>query len=666
MIAAVALVLGVIWVDQGIDSLVTEGASEEAMIARMIANQLDQTIRAGKFVLAGAALRAESGGDFELGLDRALFDLAPRLVIEPQFLALSFLDATGRLVRASDGRSPSVYCDQVPEFFEGVAGGREFHFGYAHRADGSTELVLAHRLEDTESAFLGVAALTIDLDRMRKSLKATVEIEDRKILAVRADGVALFRFPDDGSAIGRDLSELPYAEALAADGTQSTFSIVSAFDGTKRVGGFAVSPERNFLVMSSRTRNQLLRGEIIGAGRATLIVVGLMSLAGIGVLYASAELRHRRRMVDERDELLSGLDVAEAAIAIADAETQEIRFVNSAFERMTGYTAAEMMGRNCRVLQGPASAPEAVARLRDAIAASKPVRVEILNYRKDGTPYWSDLSIAPIRRPDGTAKGFVSAFLDVTARVRMTDKLSEALARAHAADRAKSTFLARMSHELRTPLNAIIGFAEVMRLRLMGPLSDRYADYAGDILDSGRHLLDLVERILEMSQIESDGRVFETSVVDLSAVARAAVTLARASLDAATVQLILDLSDAAPALGDPTALRQIALNLLVNAARHGRKGGTIRVRTCALHNDRVLLEVTDDGPGIAPDVIEKLGTPFLNRRADTADGEGVGLGLAISMELAKRMGGTLEIVNANPGARATLIVPNAAAARNAM
>ncbi|MFM7344384.1 MAG: ATP-binding protein [Tagaea sp.] len=664
--AGLAFLGGLAWlIHTAVEWVVEEAAKEESVIARLAAHQLDQTIRAGKIVLAGAALRATNASDFESGAARAMADLAPRLIIEPQFQALRFVDATGRVVRSSDGRRTVGLGSSLPEYFDGIARGQEFHIGYDLRPDGEAELVVAHRLEDRTGAFLGVAALTFDLARLRASLDATVSLAERSVVAVREDGVALFRLPDDGAAAaGRDLTRQPYFRKLASGARYGTYELVSAFDGKRRAGGYALSPDRELIVLASRTRAEILRVEILGKGRAALIFAGLLALTGAGAVYASSELRRRRRMLDERDELLASLNLADVGIAIADADTQEIVFVNRAFETMTGYTTADMRGKNCRILQGAGTDRAEVAKIRAAIDAGRPVRTDILNYTKDGAPYWNDLSIAPMRGPNGEIRAFVSAFRDVTARVEMTARLENSLARANAADRAKSAFLARMSHELRTPLNAIIGFSETIRLRVMGPLPERYAEYAGDIHDSGRHLLALVERILEMARLEADGRALDARPVDLAEIARAAATLSRAAIDDAAAQLVLELDGPVPALGDPTALRQIAVNLIANAARHGKKGGTIRVRAFAA-DGRARLEVTDDGPGLDAELLGRLGTPFLNRRSDTADGQGVGLGLAISMELAKRMGGSLAIANAHPGARATLDMPAAAAARSA-
>jgi PAS domain S-box-containing protein len=359
----------------------------------------------------------------------------------------------------------------------------------------------------------------------------------------------------------------------------------------------------------------------------------------------------------ERSSLLESLELADAGIAIADAKTQSIVYVNRAFERQSGYSAADMQGKNCRILQGPSTDRATVAKIRAALNAGQPVRVDILNYDKDGERYWSDLSIAPVHGPDGTVRAFVSAFSNITARVEMAMRLQASLARAQSADRAKSTFLARMRHELRTPLNAVIGFADMMSMRVFGPLNDRYGRYADDIGASGRHLLDLVERILELSRLEHDGRPFRAGPVDLAEIADQAAVLARGDIETFGARLEVVRDGAPLAAGDALALRQIAVNLIANAARHGKRGGRIVLRTGRAGDEGAYLSVADDGPGLPASVLANLGTPFIGERADTAGKGGLGLGLAISIELATRMGGYLKVENAEIGALATLTLP---------
>jgi signal transduction histidine kinase len=247
------------------------------------------------------------------------------------------------------------------------------------------------------------------------------------------------------------------------------------------------------------------------------------------------------------------------------------------------------------------------------------------------------------------------------ARTREGD-LAAAKNRAEAASRAKAEFLARMSHELRTPLNAIIGFAEVIATTAANPaLAAKHAEYARDIHASGSHLLEMIEAILELTQLDTDRRVFAAADIDLAAAIDQARRLAAADLEAHAIAVEVDVAGdgAAACVGDATAIRQILVNLLGNAARHARPGSAVRIRVRA-GAARIACAVATQGPHYPQHVLARLGTAFL--RPAQGDGfvsarEGLGLGLAICHELARRQNGSLALRNLPDGAEAILELP---------
>ncbi len=240
-------------------------------------------------------------------------------------------------------------------------------------------------------------------------------------------------------------------------------------------------------------------------------------------------------------------------------------------------------------------------------------------------------------------------------RVAMT-QLRDALSRAESADRAKGAFLGRMSHELRTPLNAIIGFAELMTHKVMGPIPDIYASYARDIIDSGRHLLALVERVLEVSRLGGAARALEAAPVDLDLLRRDAVRLA--AKDVAKAEATVEMAGTPiRAIGDPVAVRQILVNLVANAARHGQRGGTIEIRLGENQSGQAQVTVHNDGTPVDEAILHAIGTPFIGGGRSEIAGGGAGLGLAISVELARLMGGTLTLSNTQAGVCAELTLP---------
>jgi cell cycle sensor histidine kinase DivJ len=200
---------------------------------------------------------------------------------------------------------------------------------------------------------------------------------------------------------------------------------------------------------------------------------------------------------------------------------------------------------------------------------------------------------------------------------------------AETANQAKSRFLATMSHELRTPLNAVMGFADIMRNRLFGPLPDRYAEYSQLIHESGAHLLDLINDVLDLSKIEADRYRLERERFDAREAIETVLKLMRPQAEEAGIALRAELpTRALPVEADKRALKQIALNLLGNAFKFTPSGGEVRL-SLAESGEMLELVVADTGIGIAPEDLERLGRPY--EQAGDADTRSMGTGLGLSL-----------------------------------
>ena len=222
----------------------------------------------------------------------------------------------------------------------------------------------------------------------------------------------------------------------------------------------------------------------------------------------------------------------------------------------------------------------------------------------------------------------------------------EARRRAEEANRAKSRFLATMSHELRTPLNAILGFSEVMKTELFGPMENpTYREYTGNILDSGRHLLHLINEILDLTRIESGRYDLHEEPLRLTDVASECQKLLKLKAETKGLQLVEAYEEALPVVwADQHAMRQICLNLLSNALKFTPKGGRIVIGVGATPEGGQYLSVRDTGPGIPeeeiPKVLQAFGQGSLAQ--ENAEG-GAGLGLAIVQNLIELHGGTFQL-----------------------
>ncbi len=237
----------------------------------------------------------------------------------------------------------------------------------------------------------------------------------------------------------------------------------------------------------------------------------------------------------------------------------------------------------------------------------------------------------------------------------------EARRRAEAANNSKSRFLATMSHELRTPLNAIMGFSEVMQAEVMGPIGKPcYKEYAGNIHDSGRHLLNLINEILDLSRIEAGKYELVEERTRLSDVTEDCHRLLKLRAEAKGLEIVETIADGLPQVwADQRAMRQICLNLMSNALKFTPKGGTITVTLDNAAGGAQRLSVRDTGPGIPADEIPKVLQPFGQGSLahKTAEG-GTGLGLSIVQSLIELHGGTFELKSElRRGTEAIVILP---------
>ncbi len=224
-------------------------------------------------------------------------------------------------------------------------------------------------------------------------------------------------------------------------------------------------------------------------------------------------------------------------------------------------------------------------------------------------------------------------------------RLSRAVARAEAANQAKSEFLANMSHELRTPLNAIIGFSEIIRDEILGPIgTPLYRDYAVDIYDSGSHLLAIVNDILETVSAEAGMISINLGRVEMGDIIHQAERIVQQRALAGGVALAIDLDRSLePILCDETRLRQIVLNLLSNAVKFTPAGGRVTIAARRDH-DGVIVEIADTGIGISADDLPKAMAPFGQVDSSLARShEGTGLGLPLAKRLTELLGGTFRI-----------------------
>lgn len=230
---------------------------------------------------------------------------------------------------------------------------------------------------------------------------------------------------------------------------------------------------------------------------------------------------------------------------------------------------------------------------------------------------------------------------------RLTEKerqLEEALRRAEAANEAKTRFLANMSHELRTPLNAVIGFSETLQHEPWGPLGDpRYREYASHVHSAGRHLLEIVNDVLDMAKVEAGKTELHEEEIDITSLFEECRRILRPQSEDEGARLRVEVDDRHTVRVDVLRLKQALINILTNAVRHTPPGGHIVVRCARSHAGVLAIQIRDTGEGIAPQDLEKVLQPFEQTPRENSRTGGTGLGLPIAKALVELHGGTLNI-----------------------
>jgi PAS domain S-box-containing protein len=349
------------------------------------------------------------------------------------------------------------------------------------------------------------------------------------------------------------------------------------------------------------------------------------------------------------EALAAAVAAAPTGVVLADPKQPDcpIVFANAAFHRITGFAPDEVIGRNCRFLQGPGTDKAAVQAIAAAIAAARPIDIRLVNYRRDGKRFVNELHISPVFDAAGRVSLFLGIQHDVTERVRAEEAAKRARRAAERASAEKSDFLAFVSHEVRTPLNGVLG---TLSLILDTALDAEQRAYAETARRSGETLLWTVNELLDLSRIEAGKLELEDLAFDTGAPLREVLGLQAAAAADKGLTLKAALDGALPAriMGDPRRLRQVLLNLVDNAIRFTAQG-EVEV-TMAREGDRLVVAVRDTGPGIPPALRARLFRRFQQADAGTARRHGgSGLGLMICRRLVGLMGGTIG-VESEPGA----------------
>jgi PAS domain S-box-containing protein len=379
-----------------------------------------------------------------------------------------------------------------------------------------------------------------------------------------------------------------------------------------------------------------------------------------GVSVFSSDITARKQSEDSLRLHDRAISAANQGILITDALMADnpIIYASPGFERITGYSAADSIGRNCRFLQGPETDPRAVARIRDAIQSGKSCTVEVLNYRKDGSSFWNELSISPVRDEANRLTHFVGVQADVTARRAMSEQLRQA---------QKMESVGRLAggvaHDFNNMLTIINGCSELV-LKGMD-VNDPSYELLKEVKTAGERAASLTRQLLAFSRQQ----LIAPQVVSFNEVVSHTKGMLQRLLGE-DIELVINLKPELPAVcADRGQLEQILVNLAVNARDAMPQGGRLTIETAsickadAIIKDRmnagfdkyVVLAVRDTGCGFDPSIADRLFEPFFTTKSV---GDGIGLGLAVVHGIVAQAAGFVDVTTEpHKGTRFRVFLP---------
>ena len=539
---------------------------------------------------------------------------------------------------------------------------------------GSPAVFVARRINAPDGRFLGVAVGAIDIRDLNDFHRAINTLPGQVVTLLRRDGIVLTRDPDPAQEIGRRMpAAAPWYELVQAGG--GTYRSRGLLTGhALHASIVSVHPLRAYPLVIDVSIQEY---DGLAAWRQETWLIGLGTagtVAGLVVLFwvigrqlsrlatqntllqkTAAALGESERRVAEKSRILEAtLEHMDQGLIMIDSERNVPIYNRRAIELLD--LSPDLMARGPKYddiaafqwsYNKPSPNEEAFRSfVQRALLLDGPHSYE--GRRPNGRV----LEVRTTALPGGEA---VRTFTDVTERANTLEALGQAKEEAESANRAKSEFLANMSHELRTPLNAIIGFSELIRDQANGPVDPTYISYAEDINAGGRHLLDLVNDLLDLSKIEAGRYDLVEERVNLGELLRLCRRMMAPRAAAGNMQIECDPGLAGVTLFvDRRAVKQVLLNLISNAVKFSPVGGTAVVRAEPAADGGLTVLVSDNGVGIDPAALHFLFEPF--RQADasiTRKFGGTGLGLAISRKLMALHGGTLEIAS-QPGVGTTV------------
>ncbi|MGH7094591.1 MAG: sensor histidine kinase [Stellaceae bacterium] len=609
-----------------------------------------------------------------LGTEKVHRFIVDRLRSLPQADAVSLVDDRGRIVNFSrawpipriDTSDRDFYAHfrehNDPDLFIGKP--------VFNKVTGARVITLTRRITTPNGTFLGIVLGVVETRYFEQFYKTIATTPGESVALLRSDSTILARYPQRDSIVGRRLPRgAEWFRVVERGG--GTFRSPGYLDGVSRV--VAVHPVGTLPLVTSVA---ITEQAVLASWRhqSTWLVLGALAAAvGFVLLFRAVAAQSSRleRQADDLKRTAGALRRSEArfrdfAVTSSDwlweTDTEHCFTYVSDNIRNFGQNPEARLGRTRMELAADVTGEEAKwEQHRAVLDRHEPFR-DFVYKRRVGDDPEGHISVSgkPIFDGDGRFLGYRGTVRDITREVLSDRSLRDAKSAAETANLAKSQFLANMSHELRTPLNAILGFSEMLQHGLAGPLTAQALEYSGLINESGRHLLNVINEILDLARVDAGKlELREERSVDPQQLIDSCIRLvsSRTTSDLPILAVEIENESDVPLLTvDPTRLMQILLNLLSNAVKFTGKDGTVTValRRC---EGGVEFEVRDTGLGMTAAEVEIALEPFGQIDSSHArHHEGTGLGLPLARRLVELHGGTLTVRSEKGGGTAVAIV----------
>jgi PAS domain S-box-containing protein len=343
------------------------------------------------------------------------------------------------------------------------------------------------------------------------------------------------------------------------------------------------------------------------------------------------------------ETLYDAVEIANNGIVIADClqDDMPLIYVNPAFTKITGYEFDEIVGKNCRFLQGPDTDQSEVDILRDSIKNKKKCKVVLINYKKNGQKFWNELSMAPLFNNEGVLTHFIGVQDDISIQKEAENTLIELKLEAENTSILKTEFLNTISHELRTPLTVMLGNIPLLTDVNDMPPSDEIVEIAKDIEESGKHLLKLINELLDISRIEGGKMVLNPEQISSTEIIDEVLNLITKSGLKKGLNVNKNVDDFL-FKADPMRLKQVLINLVGNAIKF-TDSGEVLIKVFK-EKDNAVIQIIDSGIGMKEEDLPYIFDVF--RQVDgsaTRSAGGSGLGLAITKKLVELHDGHISV-----------------------